>query len=250
MLKTAVPAIALILAGGIAAAQFAQPIQAQTMPAPSDVSTLALSATAEIQMEPQFVMINAGVETRADTAAAALEENSQMMQRVFAALRRAGLEDEDLQTANLNVQPVYEWISDNRTRVLRGYSATNTVAARVRDTDSFGGVVDAMVRAGANNINSITFGADDTADQMDEARRQAVARLIEKAELFADAAGVELCGIRTMNEQTAYPRAMAPMANVVVTGSRMAQESFSADAPIAAGELTLRATVNATFCIE
>ena len=205
--------------------------------------TLSLSATAEVMIEPEFASVRSGVEITAPTAQAAMRENADLMSGVMSALRRAGVADRDLQTSNLTVQPVYEWINERSERRLTGYRARNIVTARVRELDEVGEVIDAMVGAGANNIEGVSFGAEDTAEDMDEARRMAVARLLEKAELFAGAAGLELCGIRSMSESSNRP---APMyANVM-----MARESGGADTPVAAGELTLSATVTAGFCIR
>lgn len=207
--------------------------------------TLSLSATAEIQIEPEFAAVRSGVVIRADTAEAAVRENAQLMSAVFSTLRRAGIAEADMQTANLSVRPVYAPNSYNREEGPRllGYEARNTVTARVRELTEVGEVIDAMVSSGANNIESVTFGAEDTADAMDEARRMAVARLLEKADLFADAAGLELCGIRRLGEAGFN---QPQFANAIATRSF----AEAADTPVAAGTLTLRASVNADFCIE
>ncbi len=205
--------------------------------------TLSLSATAEVRLAPDYAQVSSGVVSRADTAQAAMRANSQAMAAVFAALREAGVAESDMQTSQLSVSPVY---SDRREPGqielnIIGYEARNTVTAKVTDTDRTGAVIDAMVEAGANNINNVTFGSDNTEDAMDEARRQAIANLLAKAELFADAAGFELCGIRRMGE--AHMGSPQPV---------MMRASFAEDmaaTPVAAGQLTLNASVNADFCI-
>jgi len=206
--------------------------------------SLSLSATAEVRIDPEYAAIQSGVIIQADTAEAAVRQNAQTMSGVFSALRRAGIAERDMQTANLSVRPVYSsnsYNSQSERRVI-GYEARNIVTAKVRDLSEVGEIIDAMVSAGANNIESVTFGAEDTADAMDEARRMAISRLLEKADLFADAAGFELCGFRRLSESSAQPR----FANA------MATRSFAEDAEtqIAVGTLTLSASVNAEFCIS
>lgn len=228
-------ALSLSLAAAVTPASLAQ----DTTPAP----TLSLSATAEIQIEPEYATVRSGVVIRADTAEAAVRQNAQMMSRVFRALREAEVAEADMQTANLSVRPVYAPNSYNREEGPRlvGYEARNTVSAKVRELAGVGAVIDAMVSAGANNIEGVTFGADDTAEQMDEARRMAVGRLLDKANLYAEAAGFELCGIRRMGEAFGQPQ----FANAVA----MRSYAESDDTSVAAGTLTLSATVNADFCI-
>ncbi len=206
--------------------------------------TLSLSESATVQMAPDFATVSSGVVTRAETAQAAVRANARAMSEVFGALRRAGIEADDMQTAQLSVSPVY---SDRREpnqieRTIIGYEARNQVSAKVRDTDLVGQVIDAMVSAGANNIDGVTFGAEDTDDALNEARREAIAGLLAKAELFADAAGFELCGIRNMGESSFHPQP--------VYQSRLMSMDDSASTPVAAGQLTLTATVSADFCIN
>ena len=206
--------------------------------------TLSLSASADVELAPEFARVSAGVVSRADTAQAAMRANSQAMTAVFGALRDAGVAEEDMQTSQLSVSPVY---SDRREPGqielnIIGYEARNTVTAKVNDTGRTGQVIDAMVASGANNINNVTFGSDNTDEAMDEARRQAIANLLAKAELFADAAGFELCGIRRMGEaRTGSPQP-------VMMRASFAEDSAST--PVASGQLSLSATVNADFCIE
>ena len=209
----------------------------------ADIPTLNLSASASVQMAPEYAMLSSGVVTRAESAQQAVRENARVMNAVFAALRRAGVEAGDMQTAQLSVSPVY---AENRTnnqvqRDIIGYEARNTVSAKVRDTNAVGQVIDAMVGAGANNINSVRFGAEDTEAAMNEARREAIASLLARADLFADAAGFELCGIRAMSENGYTPQPV-----YMERSFAMASDSVT---PVAAGELTVTATVNASFCI-
>ncbi len=202
--------------------------------------TLSLSATADVQIAPEFATVQSGVVSRAATAQQAMQANANAMTAVFAALRRAGITGNDVQTSQLSVTPVYADRTEpnqNQYEII-AYETRNTVSAKVRDTTRVGNVIDAMVSAGANNIQSVSFGAEDTSTAMDQARRDAIAELLARANLFADAAGFELCGITRMSED--FARAPQPM---------MMARMESASTPVAAGQLSISATVNADFCI-
>jgi len=228
----------------IASTLFISVIPAALAQESSPPPTLSLSATAEIRIEPEYAAIRSGVVIQAETAEAAVRQNAQTMSGVFSALRRAGIAEADMQTANLSVHPVYSSGSYNSSseRRITGYEARNIVTAKVRDLTEVGEIIDAMVSSGANHIESVNFGAENTAEAMDEARRMAISRLLEKADLFADAAGFELCGFRRLSESQAQPR----FANAVATRSF----AEGADTQIAVGSLTLSASVNADFCIS
>ncbi|WP_417469765.1 SIMPL domain-containing protein [Maricaulis sp.] len=202
--------------------------------------TLTLSASADVQIAPDHATVQSGVVTRAATAQQAVQDNARAMTAVFDALRRAGVGGNDVQTSQLSVTPVYAdrtQANQNRYEII-AYETRNTVSAKVRDTARVGDVIDALVSAGANNIQGVSFGAEDTSAAMDEARREAVASLLARAELFADAAGFELCGITRMSEDFARPAAPIMMARME-----------SSSTPVAAGQLSVTATVNADFCI-
>lgn len=203
--------------------------------------TLSLSATADVQVAPDFATVQSGVVTRAVTAQQAVQDNARAMTAVFDALRRAGVTGNDVQTSQLSVTPVYADRSELNNQgqyEIIAYETRNTVSAKVRDTSRVGNVIDAMVSAGANNIQSVSFGAEDTSSAMDQARREAIASLLARANLFADAAGFELCGITRMSEDFARPAQPMMMARME-----------SASTPVAAGQLSITATINADFCI-
>lgn len=234
MLRTLLVSSALVAASAVPA--FAQAAEQQP--------TLSLSASADVRVDPEFASVSSGVVTRAETAQAAVRANADAMSAVFQSLRRAGVDSDDMQTSQLSVSPVY---ADRREPGqielnIIGYEARNTVIAKVRNTDRVGQVIDAMVAAGANNINSVTFGAENTDEALNQARRNAISSLLEKAALFADAGGFELCGIRRMGED--YARPPQP----VMMSARFAEDS-AASTPVSAGQLTLTASVNADFCI-
>jgi uncharacterized protein YggE len=228
MIRALLASTALLLAASPALAEEVNP-------------TLSLSASADVQVAPDYATVQSGVVTRAATAQQAVSDNARAMTAVFDALRRAGVTGNDIQTSQLSVSPVYSDRREPETNNLTiiGYETRNTVSAKVRDTSRVGNVIDAMVSAGANNIQNVSFGAEDTSAAMDQARRDAIASLLARADLFADAAGFELCGITRMSEDFARPAQPMMMARM---------ESVST--PVAPGQLSISATVNADFCIS
>ncbi|MEL7482626.1 MAG: SIMPL domain-containing protein [Pseudomonadota bacterium] len=201
-------------------------------------TTLSISATGTVVREPDIAHISAGVETEAETAANALAENAERMTGVFEALERAGVEKRDIQTSNFNISPKYNYPRDRAPR-LSGYTATNTVTARITDLEALGETIDALVEAGGNTLNGITFGLEDDSEARDEARRLAMEAALARAELYAEAAGYRVARIVSIAEGGAPPPMPLMMAR--------AEAGVSAASPIAAGELDLRADVTVLF---
>lgn len=108
---------------------------------------LSLSAEGRSRQEPDLALFNAGVVTQAANASEALTDNNRKMERVVAALKRAGIADRDIQTSSVSLQPRYsnpELEAQIRARETRqpyvppvepariiGYEARNTVQVRV-----------------------------------------------------------------------------------------------------------------------
>ncbi|WP_238365303.1 SIMPL domain-containing protein [Mesobacterium pallidum] len=204
-----------------------------------EAATITVSAEGEVEAAPDMAMVRIGVREAADSADAAMDAASAAMDAMLAALSAAGIEARDMQTSGLRLNPVYDSRSSGVERQV-GFEAVNTLTLRIRDLDGLGGVLDTLVReAGANTLNGLSFGLSDPAPLMDEARRDAVAEARHRAEVLAEAAGVtlgKLVSIQDGGGGMPYPVA-APM-----------MEARSAGAvPVAAGEVTVNANVTMTW---
>src|SRR5690348_12677853 len=70
---------------------------------------LDINATGEVTRVPDVAVISAGVVSRSPTAGAALQDSANRMDRVLAALKRAGVADRDVQTSNVNLNAEYRY---------------------------------------------------------------------------------------------------------------------------------------------
>lgn len=217
-------------------------LPAATAIAQEEPGRLSLTATGEVQVVPDMATVQSGVVTEARTAAEALNANSQRMNAVFEALAEAGIAREDIQTSNLQINPVWSNYSAGEQRRITGYQATNTVTARVTELDELGGTIDALVASGANQIQGINFAIEADDDARREARLRAVAELRETANLYAEALDIELGGLLEFSESGgSHPQPPVMFARA---------ESFAADTPVAAGQLTVSVTITGVFEIE
>ncbi len=205
-------------------------------------TTLTITAEGHVDRVPDVADLSGGVVTQAPTAAAALAANAQRMTNVVAAIRRAGVAERDIQTSGLNLQPQYRY-GDNAPPVLTGYQVSNTVALRVRALADAGRLVDALVAAGANQINGPAFRVEDSEGTLNAARTAAVVGARKRAELYAAAAGMHLGRIRSITE--GGEPAVRPMITVTAMRKMAAPET-----PVAPGDVTLAATVTIVFELD
>lgn len=202
-------------------------------------TTLTVTTEGHVERAPDVADLSGGVVTTAPSAAAALAANATRMIAVVAAVRRAGIADRDIQTSGLSLQPQYRY-TNGESPVLTGYQVSNTVALKVRALPDAGRLVDALVAAGANQINGPTFRVDAADAALDAARTAAVATARARAELYARAAGMHVARIRSISESGGEAPAPRPM--------MLAMRAKSADAtPIAPGEVSLGVNVTIVF---
>jgi hypothetical protein len=206
--------------------------------------TLTMTGTGEVKAVPDTANLSAGVATTATTAKEALAANSRAMNAVFDTLKRLGVADKDMQTSNFSVYPQYQECKPNVTcpRRIVGYQVSNTVNVTV-DLGKAGAVLDALVSSGSNQIGGISFSIHDPEPLLTEAHAAAVKDAIDRAETYANAAGVTLGPIQSIQEGVSeQPR---PMFRMMAVGSGAA-----APPPVAAGEQTVSASVTITWAIQ
>jgi uncharacterized protein YggE len=209
--------------------------QTQTMPP----AVISVTGEATVSVPPDLAQIDGGVTTEAKTAREASDTNNAAMGKVLLALKGAGIDEKDFQTARLSLQPQ---TAPNRTgpSAIVGYRASNRVTLRLREVTKVASVIDTLVAAGANDIGGINFTVSQASKLLDEAREQAIADARRKAEIYAKAAGVTLGAPLSISEASApgpilYRRMAAGMA---------------ASAPVAQGEETLAVTVSVSWAIK
>ena len=244
------------------AAGIAQPVPSAPVPAIGSGSTLlSLSAEGRSRRTPDVAIFNAGVVTQAQNASAALSENSRRMDRVIAALKRAGIADRDIQTSAISLQPRYSnpeleaqiraretrqpYVPSNETPRIIGYDARNNVQVRVRRLELMGRIIDTLIEQGANQVDGPSFTLDEPRAALDEARVEAIAEGRQRAELYARAAGLRVARILSISEGGGF----YPVQEIMVTASRMGgpPPPPPPPTPVAPGELTLGVNVSMQF---
>ena len=164
---------------------------------------LDVSATGEATRVPDVAVISAGVVSRSATATGAIQDAAGRMERVRAALKRAGIADRDIQTSNLSLNPEYRY-PDNQAPQLTGYTASNQVTIRFRDIRNSGKILDALVAEGANQISGPNLTIDQPDAALDEARAKAVATGRARADLYARSLGMRVVRLVSVSESGGY----------------------------------------------
>ena len=233
----AILGLTVVLAG-------ASPAVAQSSPEPDtartiDSRTIDVVGTGVVRGTPDILDLTLGIDVRAKSAADALGRNSDLVRKVLALLRSAGVTNDDIQTADLSIWPM---TNDDGTAVI-GYSVSNSLAVTIRDLDAAGKIVDTATEVASDEIvvRGLSFSFDDNSLLVARARTEAVRRAKAQAEQLAKAADVSLGRLLRIRESSA-PQGPIAFASETTADSKAA-------APIRPGAQSLTVEVSLRYQI-
>ena len=207
--------------------------------------TLSAAGTGTAYLTPDIAYVYLGVHTEKLTAAEAVAENNTQTETVIQALTDFGIDAKDIRTTNFSIWPMdkYDPASGMPTGE-KTYAVDNTVYVTVRDLETLGDLLDTVVQAGANTVQSIQFDVADKDEALKTARADAVKDATEKAQELAAAAGVELGELQSVS----FPDSQNyPIFDGRGGGGGAAE---AATVPIQPGQLTFTVTVNVSYEIK
>jgi uncharacterized protein len=275
----------LAISLAIAAASLAAPVQAQSVqglgilaldPVADGNTVLTLTGKSVVKRQADVALFSAGVTTTGKTAEEALRANAEQMQAVLAAARKLGIAEKDIQTNQVFITPVLENQRDpfgyvstvnaaadaammaaeeaqapapvlepSKAPKIIGYTAGNAVTIKQRPIGDFGKVIDALVKAGANEVSGPNFRLEDSAATEQEARAGAIADARKRAEFYAAAAGLKVVRIVMIDEGRTSGLSSGG------GGFGFAEAAYDVygppSTPVASGELTITGSIGMLF---
>jgi len=231
-----IAAVAALVLAAAALAGVGLPEEARSDQGPP-ARGITVTASGKVESVPDTAALEVGVETQASNAKDALAQNGDRLKRVLDALRKAGVDKDDLQTSQVSLWP--EHTSEGTT--ITGYRATNTVSAKLA-VEKAGGAIDAAVEAGANVVSGPMLAVDERDAFYRDALKNAVKAGRAKAEAIADAAGVKVGRVTAVVESAGYEQPPMPYA-------AQARDAVASSTPIEPGKQQIEATVTVTFAV-
>lgn len=219
-------------------------------PAATPAGALAQGVTVEglgrVTGTPDVLRATLGVSVTRDTVQEALDTANAAAEAVVAALRDAGVAEDDIQTRQFSVNPQYDY-PPTGDPVLRGYIVDNLVEAQLRDVDAIGQTLSAAVDAGGDDarVQQIAFHLEDNDALLGQARDQAFADARAKAEQYAGLAGRDLGALQSVSETLSAQPQPQPFDTVDGDAARAA-----APVPIAPGSQEVSVSVTAVWSLD
>ncbi len=247
--------MALVLTGAVVAlASYSYLTLLQTKGVYTGETTISVSGEGEVLAKPDIGMFTFSVETEAEDATAAQNQNAEVMDAIVGYLAEAGVAEADVKTQYYNLNPKYRY--EERVCAVNsycppgepiqdGFRVTQNVQVKVRDVAQAGALLGGIGEHGATNISSLSFTIDDEDVLRAEARAKAIEDAKAKAVVLADSLGMKLGRLIGYYEDTGMPyygygggdyREEAAMMSVTVK-----------DAVLPTGENSIMSTVNLTY---
>jgi uncharacterized protein len=204
--------------------------------------TISVNGSAEVAVTPDRAVVRLGVQAESSAAAASQQEVNRVMREIVEAVKAKKIPERAIRTEDLSLFPVYDTAQAARPgrqpeQRIVAYRASNVVSVELTDLAAVGGVVDAGIAAGANQVQGITFGLRDDASVRAAALRAAVADARAQAETVAAALGMRLDGVSEVSVSGGGGGPPVPLRRVLAV----------ADTVVQPGEVSVSANVSAKY---
>ncbi|MBP6860299.1 MAG: SIMPL domain-containing protein [Candidatus Pacebacteria bacterium] len=210
-------------------------------------TSISVEGTGTVTATPDIASISFSVMEEAATVAAAQDAATARTDRALAALDAAGVERKDVTTSSYSIYPQYNNVicpnvGPCAAPTIRAYQVSQSIDAKVRDTDKVGAVLQGLGDAGVQNVSGPNFTIDDPENLKAEARTKAVADAKAKAQALADELGVRLGKVVGFWENTepGYPM---PYERAEMSMAYDAAGMKAPSLPVGEGEYVVRVSV-------
>lgn len=234
----------LVLGGLVALSGFAGTFSPAPARAASDgeLPTITVSGSGSVSLTPDIANISIGVQTEDKEAAKAVTTNNAKAQDVLTKLKSFGIPEKDINTTNFSVYPRQSF-DDQGKPVETTYVVENTVMVKVRDLTKIGEILDTVVKSGANTISNISFDVADSTEAYNKAMEAAIDDARAKADIAAEAAGVKVGQVHSIQASGSTPYSAAKRA------SGLEMLAAAPQVPISAGQMEMTVDVTVVYLI-
>jgi uncharacterized protein YggE len=159
-----------------------------------DEVLVQISATGRADTRPDQARLTAGVETIAPNSREASRRNSEVINKVLAALEPLGVRKDDVQTRNVSLSRID--YGPNRGR----FQANNMIEIRMREVERAGEAIARITDAGANVLSGPNLVVSNREAGNRSAYAQAYKAARGRAEAYAEAAGLKVARVLVIRD--------------------------------------------------
>ncbi len=216
-------------------------------------ATISFSGHGEVTAVPDIANISFTISKDSATVKEAQAKVALIEKKALDILKAKGVADKDIKTTNASFYPKYEYrqvacsqdYCPSGRQILVGYTASESITVKVRNTDDVGDLMQELGTIGVSNLDGPNFAIDKEDALKAQARKLAINDAKQKAKVLAKDLGVSLVKITSFNENGDYPIMYAKSAMM-----DSAMGGTPAPAVIPKGENTISSDVTITYEIR
>jgi len=215
------------------------------IPGVSTPPVLLVTGNSQVFVTPDQATVRLGIVRQSANAQTAQEQANVVAQEILNTIAKVGVPPSQIQTTRLVLTPVYAPRSPDSRDAPRivAYNATNSVSVRLENLSVIGPVIDAGLKAGANQLEGVQFGLRNDLPSRQQALKQAVEEARSKAQTMADALRVNLVEVLEASEGgvSIVGDSIEPLAGRVM--------ALTAETPVSPGQIRVNANVTIRYRI-
>ena len=207
------------------------------------IPQISVSGEGKVKAVPDQAFISVTVETKGNNATSVKKQNDETIEKVIQFIKKIKLPKEDVQTKRISLNPQYDYEKKKH-----NYNATQTLEILLKDLAQYDALMEGLVDAGINRINTVEFKTSQLTQYQSEARKLAMKEAKQKAEDYVSVLAQKIGKALTIsdNSQAYYPQ---PMYERKMMVSAMSDGAVQRET-LAIGEITIVANVSVSFMLE
>jgi len=218
-------------------------------------NSISVTGEGEAVSVPDIAVFSFSVSADAKTVSEAQAVVTKNSDAIFAGLKDLDVEDKDIKTTDYSVWPKYAYTQaacaqgycPPSKQIPDGYTVSQTVSIKVRNTEDAGKALSVVGDKGATNVSGLTFTTDDPNKNINDARDKAIEDAQKKAKDLAKRLGVSLIRVTGYSDNNSYPGPMYYASAMGLGGAEMKAQSAPS---IPAGENKTKVSVVVTYEIR
>jgi uncharacterized protein len=209
----------------------------------NQIRSVSVSGTGTVYVKPDKAVIELAVITAGNDVKTATEENASKMTKVQEAVIAAGIQKNKITTQNYRIYQENDWNKEKH--IAENYKVSNEVTIILSTIDNAGSIIDIAIRAGANQLSSLSFETTDSINATKQARILAVKQAEETARILASSTGANLGKVLTIAEDADNSNFRTMN---FASKALDAEENFST--PVSIGAEKINVTVHITYALQ
>ncbi len=203
--------------------------------------TVTVRGEGVVTLAPDQVRLNVQINTRAESATAAMSLASGKTRDVLALLKNYGVAAADIQTSRVSVSAILDYQKNIQPPPIVGYAGTNefSVVFKGKLMDKVGDFLDKGTAAGVTSFGNLMYESSSHRGLERDALKKAADDAQARATVLAQQLGAVVGKVISISEGVNAPSPMPLM--------RSGLMEASSAAPVMTGELSISAQVTVTF---